>query len=355
MNRIFIDCHGFDQGGQGTVSYIRNLYKDVGKNNSNIDFYFGANNIEKLKEEFGEEANIHYIKYASRNKFIRLIFLIPYYEIKYRFTYIHMQYYLPIINFCKSIVTIHDVLFLDYPDFFSDLYVKKNRFLFKKSAKKSNILLTVSDYSKKRIEFFFKPKKEIKVITNSINIKKDIKYNLQKEDYILYVSRIETRKNHINLCKAFLASNLSEDVSLFIVGRKDEGANFFYDYLDTLTTKDRKRISIFENVSNEMLNEFYLKAKLFVFPSLCEGFGIPPLEAIQYGLSTICAKNTAMEDFEFFGDRFFDASNIDDMKNKMEFYYGNNTGVEEMYNAMIEKYSTTKVNKEFELLLNQIF
>ena len=356
MNRIFVDCHGFDQGGQGTVTYIKNLYRPIISKNHDIDFYFGACNISAIEEIFGNEENVHYIKYATHNKYIRLLFVIPFIEIKYKLSYAHFQYYLPLINFCKTIVTIHDVLFLDYPQFFSKKYIRKNRFLFHLSSMIATCLLTVSEYSKNRIRHHFHPKKNIVVIPNCIDeTNNQINEVIKKEEFILFVSRIEKRKNHINLCKAFLNSSLKDKTNLYIVGRKDEGSNDFFKYIDVLPEEDKRKIKILDNVNDKELVRLYKQAKLFVFPSFCEGFGIPPLEALCYNVSTICANNTGMSDYEFFGDRFFEAGNIVELQEKMEKYYDNSNGIDDIKRKMFEKYSIQNVSENFSNYITSLF
>ena len=354
INKIFVESHVFDQGGQGTASYLRNLYSTKILQNQNFIFYFAANNTEKLRSIFGNKTNVRYIKYPTSNKFLRLLFLIPFYELKYRFNYAHFQYYMPPINFCKTIVTIHDVLFMDYKQYFKKTYILKNFIFFGYSIKFANKLLTVSEYSKEKIKKHFSIKKEIFVIPNSIK-ENEIILTKQTENYILFVSRIEKRKNHINLCKAFLDSEIKNKCFLYIVGRKDEGSSDFFDYIKKLPIEESNRIRILENVSDEELKILYSNAKLFVFPSYCEGFGIPPLEAVSYNISTICAKNTGMLDFTFFGDRFFDADNINSIKLKLEKYYGNTNGLMKIKEEMLKKYSLDNINLLFSEYLNKLF
>ena len=68
------------------------------------------------------------------------------------------------------------------------------------------------------------------------------------------------------------------------------------------------------DVPNTDLIKFYNAATLAIFPSLCEGFGIPPIESGVLETSTICSNSTAMKDFTFFKDRFFDAESKESIK-----------------------------------------
>ena len=67
---------------------------------------------------------------------------------------------------------------------------------------------------------------------------------------------------------------------------------------------------------NDLL-DIYRAARLFVYPSLAEGFGIPPIEAAAMGLKTLCSNKTAMQDFVFFGDDLFDPDDYDSFETKL--------------------------------------
>ncbi|WP_291103672.1 glycosyltransferase, partial [Flavobacterium sp. UBA5153] len=227
--KIFVDCHVFDGSHQGTTTYIRGLYQELIKD-KNKQFFFGANDISVIQEIFGTAGNVHYLKYSSQNKVYRLLFDIPRLIKKNKIDYAHFQYIVPPLKYCKYVNTIHDVLFLDYPEYFPLSYRIKNRFLFKWSAKHSDIVLTVSEYSKKQIQkhfgiknstitpnavdrIFFEPYEKEKV---QVEVKS--KYNFQ--DYWIYISRWEPRKNHHTLLEVFTENEFYRNYSLVLVGDK---------------------------------------------------------------------------------------------------------------------------------------
>lgn len=325
--KILVDCHKFDENFQGITSYLKGLYTELIKN-SDYHFYLVSANSDSLKEIFGESSNVTYLNYFSRNKWFRLLFDIPFKIWKYKINFAHFQYVASPLKFCKYIVTIHDVLFLDYPNYFGNKYRFKNNFLFKNSAKLANVLLTVSEYSKERIVFYYKLTKEITVVPNAINeeylnafdkneSKKYIseKYNIV--DFILMVSRIEPRKNHLLLLKSFVEATLFERFQLVLIGKRDLDYQDFEIYLSGLPKNVLKNIHLLENIDNSDLLEFYRAANIFVYPSFAEGFGIPPLESIAVGTPTLCSNKTAMADFDFLEDCFFDPNDKDDLKNKL--------------------------------------
>src|SRR5690606_38990805 len=116
-NSFFIDCHVFDKGFQGTRTYIEGLYKELVKDENSM-FYFASNEPENLKKVFGQGDNCHYLKYKSFTAVGRLLFEIPLMLRRHKIDFAHFQYRVPPIKVGRYIVTIHDVLFEDFPDYF---------------------------------------------------------------------------------------------------------------------------------------------------------------------------------------------------------------------------------------------
>ncbi len=320
--RLLVDAHVFDGPYQGTRTYIEGLYSHMTQH-KDIDFYFAANKEEQLKSVFGESANVHYIHLNSQGSIKRLVFEYPTVIKKYNIDYAHFQYISPLRKKCKEIVTIHDLLFLDYPQFFPTSYRLKNKFFFNRSAKRADILLTVSNFSKNEISKHFGiDNSRIFVTPNSILPTNDIEdvnlkglYGLDK--YILTVSRIEPRKNHLNLLKAFVELDLaSRGYKLVMVGAKDLSYNTFFDYYNKLNKQCKEHILFLQVPFNELVS-LYRQASLFVFSSYCEGFGIPPIEAISYGSPLLCSNSTAMAEFELPDKIVFDPADLEELKLKM--------------------------------------
>ena len=146
MIKLLIDAHVFDGKYQGTRTYIQGIYSAM-ITHKDIEFYFAAQNVSRLKSIFGIAENIHYIRLDATNSIWRLAWEYPRIIKKYKIDYAHFQYICPLIKCCKEIVTIHDLLFLDFPKYFPLSYRIKNRTLFMYSAKRADLLLTVSEYS----------------------------------------------------------------------------------------------------------------------------------------------------------------------------------------------------------------
>ncbi|MGD9581658.1 MAG: glycosyltransferase family 4 protein, partial [Vampirovibrionia bacterium] len=236
----------------------------------------------------------------------------------------------------NQIVTIHDLMFLKNPKWYSKKHYYFYKNLFRQIARNSKKVVTVSNFSKKEIiKYFNVPENRIEVVYNAVsqefielarqNFENNTnQYKPNSNDgvgcrgeapaqnhfplpgegvgggvntslnanwynygrYILAVSSLDPRKNFINLIQAFDKLKL-KDVKLLIVG--DKGVMQSQKHFAALI-KDNPDIIFTGHITDKELAGLYKNAILFVFPSLYEGFGIPPLEAMACGCPTVVSK-----------------------------------------------------------------
>lgn len=356
--KIFVDAHVFDHSFQGTSTYIKGLYNELVKDD-HFEITLCANNVENIKDHFRDE-KFKFIGLKSKSKVYRLLIEIPKIIKDNNFDYAHFQYIVPFIKTCKYINTIHDVLFLDFKSYFSLKYRLKNGFFFKFSALRSDIVLTVSEYSRSRINKHFRIKTEKIFVTpnavDSIDVKqlKDVreKYGLNK--YILYVSRFEPRKNQRGLLQAYINLKLyKKNYQLVFVGSKNEKIELdeYKLLLNDIPTEISDNVKFFESLPFADLYSLYVFAECFVYPSKAEGFGIPPIEAAILNCKVLCSNQTAMQDFEFFKY----SVNPSDLKNFEEkltsILEDENYSYQKIKEKIIEKYNWTKIAKDLGLIL----
>lgn len=341
--KLLIDCHVFDGKYQGTRTYLQGLYKEMVKH-LDMDFYFAAADTNRLKSVFGDADNIHYVKLESGGSIKRLALEFPKLIKKYDIDYAHFQYISPLVKQCKEIVTIHDLLFLDYPQYFPFTYRIKNKLLFERSARKADILLTVSEFSKEEImRHFGIGNDRISVTPNAVLPIEDgadlpdIYNKVGSEKYILTVGRIEPRKNFLILLRAFIELGLHKDgYKLVIIGAADLDYVEFTNYYNALSD-DEKDAVVMDVATFPELVSLYKHASLFVFPSLAEGFGIPPLEAIEYGCPLLCSNATAMSEFGLPDQYMFNPNDKDELKRKIKFVLNSHRIID--YNKEIKTYN----------------
>lgn len=320
--RLLIDAHGFDTHFQGSRTYIAGLYRALIAQAPWIHFFFAACDITSLEREFGVHANVSFIKLKTTNSLFRLAFDIPSIVKKHKIDVAHFQYVVPFLKTCKEIVTMHDVLFIDYPHYFPFLYKVIRTPVFRNSARRADLLFTVSEYAKQSIARNFNIREnKIKALRNGIDNSFLLVHTPAIETpsrYILYVSRWEPRKNHIILTRAFMELGLwQQGYKLVFIGRKDIPAKDFDHYWQTLEEEERKSVIFLDSVSQEALAAYYQKTTLFIYPSLAEGFGIPPIEAAAMGIPVLCSNATAMSDFTFFKQGLFNPKDKEELKEKI--------------------------------------
>lgn len=282
--------------------------------------------------------------YGGRNKFLKLVEHIRFFFWKqialpikayanncdvlfctdYFVPYIHLGY--------KPIPMFYDAFFYEYPEQCNPLWLKMFNILGLAAAKRAPFIITLSEYSKKRLIHFtdLDPNKIIPIHlapkkTAAQKTDPDFKpsFKTPTSKFILHVGVLEKRKNLVRLVEAFkqLRDMGHSDYSMVFVGQpssKDDldGSN------EIIATIKREKLEnyvmMYGYASDDELAYFYKYASLYVFPSLNEGFGLPVLEAFHHQLPVLVSNNTCLP--EVGGDAVlcFDPFDISDIRQKIE-------------------------------------
>lgn len=211
------------------------------------------------------------------------------------------------------ITTIYDVLPLIIPNFFkSKRQENQYRDNIQKSIDRSNLILTISEFSKQEIINNFEVNNEVTVLPPGPTVKsKSYENNFPKFEYFLYVGGYDRRKGIENLLKVFLKLIREKKLhnKLILTGSRNYFSKSFKDLV-----KKGVRSGFVEEwgyVSEETLSNLYSNATALIYPSKYEGFGLPPLEAMKLGCPVITTKCTAIP--EVCGSAAYYINGIEDL------------------------------------------
>lgn len=208
---------------------------------------------------------------------------------------------------CKSIVTIHDLIFLSHPRFYKPIDRWIYNYKFRRSCKNADHIIAVSEFTKRDIIHYYGiPENKISVVYQGCDpaFGKHIseaklnevrsKYSLPKR-FVLYVGSIEERKNARLLIEAAeKAEAEGKGFDVVLVGRKTAYTEQLL--CEMVDMQCANRCLFLHNVPFEDLPSFYHLATVFVYPSIIEGFGIPLLEAITAGVPAIGCTGSCLEE-----------------------------------------------------------
>ncbi|WP_336702324.1 glycosyltransferase family 1 protein [Chryseobacterium indologenes] len=198
----------------------------------------------------------------------------------------------------KKVVTIHDLIFVRYPQYYSFFDRKIHFWKFKKAADSADKIIAISEQTKRDIIRYLKvPETKIEVIyqgchhafkeQQSPELMEAVKEKCKlPERFVLNVGTIEDRKNLLNVIKAISGTG----IPLVVVGRKTK----YYQKIESFLKKNKmeKQVLFLEGVSMDELACLYKLADIFVYPSFFEGFGIPVIEAL-FSKTVVVTSNTS--------------------------------------------------------------
>lgn len=330
--KIAINCAFFQPKGGGIKEYIQNLIENLSAvDNTNEYVIYVLQDQRKYSNQnlnIGSNFKLKEIPFKSSgivNKIYRSLFDNRFWlreERLEKWDLFHSTFFHgPKLKHTPLLLTVHDMRFFRFPETYTFLRYSFLKRAVKKSISRANHIISISDFTKSEIcEAYNVDAKKITTIHEAINLHhfslqpltsnndKLLAETLSVGKFILTVGHMEPRKNYNRLIKAFEKIRPDENLKLVIVGKKT------HDYEETLKLIESNPNVIYLNfVSDALLNWLYKNAQLFIFPSIYEGFGFPPLEAAAHG--TISAVSNVSSMPEVCGNAvcYFDPYSIDDI------------------------------------------
>jgi glycosyltransferase involved in cell wall biosynthesis len=308
--KIGIDARVLERRMTGIGRFLNCILQELPGIDSTNDYYLFSNkklvNIDTnyFNNVYFGEQKLHEKLYSS----YWLNYLLP----KYLNTHNIDIFFSPnqLIPFTKKkdikyIAVIHDVFLKIEKEYHSIFYRKYLDFFLNHAVKASDLIITVSEHSKKDILNYFdvNPQK-VKVVYeaagdnfSSVTVLDDEKNKLIQKYHltskiVLYVGVIENRKNILTILKvADQIKEVDKDITFLLIGREGYGAA-------KLITEINKRdnVKYINYVEEAELMKFYSISKLFLFPSFYEGFGLPPLEAMKSGIPVVSSNTSSLKE-----------------------------------------------------------
>lgn len=204
----------------------------------------------------------------------------------------------------RSVVTIHDLIFLRHPEFYNWVDTKIYAWKFRQTLREADHVIAISECTKRDILYYgdideqkisivyqsFAPRFSVEVSEEQRTQVRSV-YQLPQR-YILNVGSIEARKNILQAVQALPL--LPDDVALVMVGRHTPYTDQVLQYVREHHLEERVRV--LHGVPDEHLPMLYALAESFVYPSVYEGFGIPIIEAISCGLPVVACSGSCLEE-----------------------------------------------------------
>lgn len=229
----------------------------------------------------------------------------------------------------KKVVTIHDLIFVRYPQYYSFFDRQIHLWKFKRATQIADKIIAISEQTKKDIIHYLKvPETKIEVIYQgchqAFKEKQSEEFTQQTkqkfslpEKFILNVGTIEDRKNLLNIVKAIKGT----DIPLVVIGKKTK----YYQKVAGFISKNsmEKQVHFLEGVSMDELAVIYKLADIFVYPSFFEGFGIPVIEALFSKTVVITSNRSCLPEAGGKDSVYINPDDYHDIRSKIQFLWDN--------------------------------
>lgn len=305
--KIGFDAKRYFNNRTGLGNYSRTLISNLRSNYPNNAYYLYSPSIHlsEEKDNLEEIDNVHIRTAGTRNQTIWRSF-----EIKKDIRqdgldiYHGLSHELPRSNEsmeCKKVVTIHDLIFKTHPEFFQ--YIDRNLYHIKckHCLQTADKIIAISEHTKKDIiQYYQIDPTKIEVIYQSCHSRyyddsDESSIELPKSfpsEYNLSVGSLEPRKNIISVIKAYAQLKKEDRLPLFLIGNGKRHKKYLQEHINKNNLQED--IHILSNIPSDLLPVIYRNARMLIYPSFYEGFGLPVAEALLSSTPVITSSNSSL-------------------------------------------------------------
>jgi glycosyltransferase involved in cell wall biosynthesis len=304
LMRIAVDAHAIGRHLTGNEVYVRSLLNAFGARERDCEFVAYVSAAEACRSI---PSHIQTRRIAA-NPFLRLGFDLPMKVREDRPDVLHVQYTAPIGCAVPVVVSVHDVSFLEHPEYFTRARAFQLQSTVRRTVRRAARILTGTEFSRASILKVYGDLDEEKVVVVPNAAASDFR-PISREaaaaavhrrftihaPFLLYVGDLQPRKNQIGLIRAFarlVKAYPQLKHNLVLAGQGTWFAGRVHEAARESGVEDRIQFTGF--VSDADLLQLYNACDLFVFPSFYEGFGLPALEAMACGRAVTCSNTTAL-------------------------------------------------------------
>jgi glycosyltransferase involved in cell wall biosynthesis len=322
--RFSVDAHAIGQHLTGNETYIRNLLNNFVRLDKEAEF------VAYLSEEsvFSEVPASFLKRLVPKDPYLRVGFTLARKARQDAPELLHVQYTAPLFCSVPVVATVHDVSFLEHPEYFTRFRAMQLRLTVKRTVRRAARILTASEFSKESIlRAYGLPEHKVVVIPNGVSsefrpIAREVARRALESHlrvpFILCVSDLQPRKNHLKLISSFerlLRQHPQLPHHLVILGKE----TWYSSVVKAAAAKSSvaSRIHFTGFVPDAELLRYYNACDLFVYPSLYEGFGLPILEAMACGRAVACSNTSAMPEVADSAALLFDPSSTEQIVSAM--------------------------------------
>jgi glycosyltransferase involved in cell wall biosynthesis len=326
--RFSVDAHAIGRHLTGNEVYVRNLLRGFAALDQTSDFIaYLCNNVNGAAAAVPER---FVRRHVSANSFVRLGLDLSRKLRDDRPDLIHVQYTAPVSCPVPIVVSVHDVSYIEHPEYFPLVRAIQLRLTVKHTIRQAVKVITPSEFSRRAIvRAYGLDERKIEVVPIAVSptfrptAREAASAFVQARfriagPYVLTVGDLQPRKNQIGLIRAFerlIAQNPALKHRLIIVGQK----TWFSDRVVEAARRSKvaDRILFTDFVNDDDLLQLYNACDLMVFPTFYEGFGLPILEAMACGRAVACSNTSAIPEVANAAAILFDPKSTDDITRAM--------------------------------------